>query len=298
MRTTNPQLTENGFFNVELDEIFEKAGPESNIMDKIQEKISEMRRDGFYLDIKCKQGIDVTALILDVWREVFDVCGLDCPDPADMYQVERTYRGIDDVIHQFVHVNPDMFKFNYVDRNHLEPMYDPETPTPLIDSFWGIYIESPKLMVHDLIQYDVFRDIWWNIPFNIYDGGRMILPTSRMILPIRKIELLPYRCYTFSLYGFPLSLYGFPPGISHKSGAAFPSNAVFSSIRDMAETNMRLNDFRLKCAEDKVAEFRRQLSKGEDELWKIRADATRERCFLESTILTNKSQKPIDEVVG
>lgn len=283
MHISNPQLTENGFFNVELDEIFEKAGPESSIRDKIQEKISEMHRDGFYLDIKCTQGIDFTALILDTWHEVFNVCGLDCPDPADVYQVERTYRGIDDVMHQFVHINPDMFKFNYVDRNHLGPMYEPEAPTPIIDHFWGIYIESPKLMVHDLIQYDVFRDIWWNIPFNIYDGGRTILPTNRMILPIRKIELLPYRCYMFSLYGF-------------SSEFLCGRGAVFSSIRDMAETNMRFNDFRLKCAEDRVAEFRRQLSKGEDELWKIRQEAVRVKRFYESTLLQDESREILKEV--
>jgi len=262
-------LTQSGFFNVELDEILDKAGSESAIKDKVREKMSQISRDGFYIDSICRTGIYPLALLRDRWREVFEERGLECPDPAETYRVECTYRDEDNVMHQFLHIDPDPFMFSYVDFGHRSPMHLPQV-TGYFSHFWGIYVESSELMVHDLIQYDVFRDVWWNVPWNIYDGGHLLLDVNLD------------RC-AFSLTG---SL----------SARIHNRGAIFSSVRDMVEAKERVNDFQLKLAEEKANIARRELSKCEDEVWKIRQDAARVKRFYESTFPPDESREILKEV--
>ena len=261
-------LTQSGFFNVELDEILAKAGSESAIKDKVREKISQIESDGFYIDGRCHQGIDFLEPVRNRWREIFEEKGLECPDPAKVYRVEHTYRGMDNIMHQFVHIDPSQFMFSYVDFRHLSPMLRSHK-TGRFNHFWGIYVESPELMVHDLIQYDVFRNIWWNVPYNIYDGGYDLLD--------------PDQNRVFSLSGNFATL-------PHSRGA------IFSSIRDMAETAERANDFLLKLAEEKANSARRELEAKENDMWKIRQETVRAKRFYESTLLQDESREILKEV--
>lgn len=81
--------------------------------------------------------------------------------------------------HTLVHVKPSDFTFSYVDFGNMNAVW-PRIQFVYANAFWGIYIKSDRLKIHELVQYDVFKKCFCIRPYNIYDGGTTCSITQAM----------------------------------------------------------------------------------------------------------------------
>lgn len=223
-----------------LDQI-RKNYKSSEIKKMMTKKIDEFEKHGFYLDINKDSDISFVKCFEEEIRKNIS----DLPENFDFseyYQTIGTYEFINGK-HEFIHVSPKDFTFEYVsfdpDLGSLSPLNISSSVT-YMNSFWGIYIKNDILKIHALVQYDFFVKYYAIAPYNLYDGGN---------------DLLGYSSNRYT-HKFSLS--------EQKQ-----SGGVFSSWEDFIQTNERLYAYnekkRLDIIKDDEAKFKSQIKDAKKE---------------------------------
>ena len=73
---------------------------------------------------------------------------------------------------------PKDFTFDYVDMSNMSNVMNISSNVIYANTFYGIYIKNDILHMHDIVQYDIFKQAFFINQCNIYDGGNGILVYS------------------------------------------------------------------------------------------------------------------------
>lgn len=160
----------------------EKFNDELYIKKLLDQKIEEIKVNGFYLDLFESPNfyIDGKDRLTEFECKIKNLSSNNLPSNfkiTDYYKVIGRYIK-DNQFHMFVHVSPKDFTFNYVDTSNMSNIMNISNNTIHANTFYGIYIKNDILHMHDIIQYDIFRQVFFISQYNIYDGGNDILGYS------------------------------------------------------------------------------------------------------------------------
>ena len=194
------------------------------------DKIKELSENGFYIDIICKNTYHEDMIkVIDKIYEEYNVSheNNQYMIPSNNYSIEKKYVDENDVTHLFIKVKPDNFTFKYVDFESYFKVFDITGGVVYLNSFWGIFVENKKLRIYDLIQYDFFRDIWFESRDNIYDGNN-----KNRVLPLNLANVV-------SIF---LSKYE-------------TSGAILSSFKNMIDANEKMMNHTIKEYDYKLSEL-------------------------------------------
>lgn len=206
-----------------------KSYTKNQIRKIYDDKIKELSDNGFYIDIICKNSHSVDMIKdIDKIYEEYNVVheNNQYTIPSNNYSIEKKYVDENDLTHLFIKVKPDNFTFKYVDFESYFKVFDITNGFVYLNSFWGIFVENKKLRIYDLIQYDFFRDVWFESIYNIYDGNN-----KNLVLPLNLANVL-------SIY---LNKYE-------------ASGAIFSSFKNMIDANEKMMKHSIKEYDSKLSE--------------------------------------------
>ena len=194
------------------------------------DKIKELSENGFYIDIICKDSYHEDMIkVIDKIYEEYNVSheNNQYMIPSNNYSIEKKYVDENDVNHLFIKVKPDNFTFKYVDFESYFKVFDITGGVVYLNSFWGIFVENKKLRIYDLIQYDFFRDIWFESRDNIYDGNN-----KNLVLPLNLSNVLSIFLNKYETSG-----------------------AIFSSFKNMIDANEKMMNHGIKEYDSKLSEL-------------------------------------------
>lgn len=194
------------------------------------DKIKELSENGFYIDIICKNSYHEDMIkVIDKIYEEYNVSHKNNQYmiPSNNYSIEKKYVDENDVTHLFIKVKPDNFTFKYVDFESYFKVFDITGGVVYLNSFWGIFVENKKLRIYDLIQYDFFRDIWFESKYNIYDGNN-----KNLVLPLNPTNVLSIFLNKYETSG-----------------------AIFSSFKNMIDANEKMMNHDIKGYDSKLSEL-------------------------------------------
>jgi hypothetical protein len=170
-------MNNNAYNSDMLDKIHQMYGDSSKIKKLMMQRIKDLNKNGFYLDMRNPINKDSFINILEATLK-YNIKDLPSDfDISNYYQIVGQYELKNDH-HDFVHVSPKDFIFEYVDFDNMRDVLNISQQTIYANSFWGIYIKNDVLKMHDLIQYDFFKKNYIIAPYNLYDGGNNILSYS------------------------------------------------------------------------------------------------------------------------
>ena len=194
------------------------------------DKIKELSENGFYIDIICKDSYHEDMIkVIDKIYEEYNVSheNNQYKIPSKKYSIEKKYVDENDLTHLFIKVKPDNFTFKYVDFESYFKVFDITGGVVYLNSFWGIFVENKKLRIYDLIQYDFFRDIWFESRDNIYDGNN-----KNLVLPLNLSNVLSIFLNKYETSG-----------------------AIFSSFKNMIDANEKMMNHGIKEYDSKLSEL-------------------------------------------
>lgn len=160
----------------------EKFNDELYIKKLLDQKIEEIKVNGFYLDLIEPPNfqIDGKDRLNELECAIKNLSSNKLPSDfkiTDYYKVIGRYIK-DNQFHTFVHVSPKAFTFNYVDMSNMSNVMNISSNVIYANTFYGIYIKNDILHMHDIVQYDIFKQVFFIKQYNIYDGGNGILVYS------------------------------------------------------------------------------------------------------------------------
>ena len=211
------------------DEIL-KSYTKDQIRRIYDDKIKELSENGFYIDIICKNSYHEDMIkVIDKIYEEYNVSheNNQYMIPSNNYSIEKKYVDENDVTHLFIKVKPDNFTFKYVDFESYFKVFDITGGVVYLNSFWGIFVENKKLRIYDLIQYDFFRDIWFESRDNIYDGNN-----KNRVLPLNLANVVSIFLNKYETSG-----------------------AIFSSFKNMIDANEKMMNHTIKEYDSKLSEL-------------------------------------------
>ena len=211
------------------DEIL-KSYTKDQIRKIYDDKIKELSENGFYIDIIWKDSYHEDMIkVIDKIYEEYNVSheNNQYMIPSNNYSIEKKYVDENDVTHLFIKVKPDNFTFKYVDFESYFKVFDITGGVVYLNSFWGIFVENKKLRIYDLIQYDFFRDIWFESRDNIYDGNN-----KNLVLPLNLANVLSIFLNKYKTSG-----------------------AIFSSFKNMIDANEKMMNHTIKEYDYKLSEL-------------------------------------------
>ena len=211
------------------DEIL-KSYTKDQIRRIYDDKIKELSENGFYIDIICKNTYHEDMIkVIDKIYEEYNVSheNNQYMIPSNNYSIEKKYVDENDVTHLFIKVKPDNFTFKYVDFESYFKVFDITGGVVYLNSFWGIFVENKKLRIYDLIQYDFFRDIWFESRDNIYDGNN-----KNRVLPLNLANVVSIFLNKYETSG-----------------------AIFSSFKNMIDANEKMMNHTIKEYDSKLSEL-------------------------------------------
>ena len=211
------------------DEIL-KSYTKEQIRKIYDDKIKELSENGFYIDLICKNS-HFEDIIKD-YDKIYEEYNVSHENnqymiPSNNYSIEKKYVDENDVTHLFIKVKPDNFTFKYVDFESYFKVFDITGGVVYLNSFWGIFVENKKLRIYDLIQYDFFRDIWFESRDNIYDGNN-----KNRVLPLNLANVLSIFLNKYETSG-----------------------AIFSSFKNMIDANEKMMNHGIKECDSKLSEL-------------------------------------------
>ena len=142
-----------------LDKVYQMYGDSSKIKDMMLQRIEDLEKNGFYIDLCCSHSHKLEISTLVEWFEKqMTRFNKDLPEDFDLskYYTKIGSYTISDGYHEFIHVSPSSFTFEYVDLNNMRDVLNISQPIIYANPFWGIYIKNDTLKIHDIIQYDFF----------------------------------------------------------------------------------------------------------------------------------------------
>ena len=211
------------------DEIL-KSYTKDQIRRIYDDKIKELSENGFYINIICKNSYHEDMIkVIDKIYEEYNVSheNNQYMIPSNNYSIEKKYVDENDVTHLFIKVKPDNFTFKYVDFESYFKVFDITGGVVYLNSFWGIFVENKKLRIYDLIQYDFFRDIWFESRDNIYDGNN-----KNRVLPLNLANVVSIFLNKYETSG-----------------------AIFSSFKNMIDANEKMMNHTIKEYDSKLSEL-------------------------------------------
>jgi hypothetical protein len=179
----NININNEGIYNINISSTLkEKFNDELYIKKLLDHKIEEIKVNGFYLDLIELPNfhIDGKDRLNKLEYDIKNICSNHLSSDfkiTDYYKVIGRYIK-DNYFHTFVHVLPNDFTFNYVDMSNISNIMNISRNTIYANTFYGIYIKNDILHMHDIIQYDIFKQAFFINQCNIYDGGNDILGYS------------------------------------------------------------------------------------------------------------------------
>lgn len=217
----------------------EKFNDELYIKKLLDQKIEEIKVNGFYLDLLELPNfhMDGKNRLTELECKIKNLSSNNLPSDfkiTDYYKVIGRYIK-DNQFHTFVHVSPKDFTFNYVDMSNMSNTMNISRNTTYANTFYGIYIKNDILHMHDIIQYDIFKQAFFIRPYNIYDGGNDILGYSDN-----------KNNHEFSI-----------------SGNTVHDGAIFSSWEDYIQTMENLNKYSEQKINENIESLKEQLKKAE-----------------------------------
>lgn len=165
-----------------LSTLKEKFNDELYIKKLLDQKIEEIKINGFYLDLIESPNfhIDGKDRLNILECAIKNISSNKLPSDfkiTDYYKVIGRYIK-DNQFHTFVHVSPKDFTFDYVDMSNMSNVMNISSNVIYANTFYGIYIKNDILHMHDIVQYDIFKQAFFINQCNIYDGGNGILVYS------------------------------------------------------------------------------------------------------------------------
>ena len=231
------------------DEIL-KSYTKEQIRKIYDDKIKELSENGFYIDLICKNS-HFEDIIKD-YDKIYEEYNVSHENnqymiPSNNYSIEKKYVDENDVTHLFINVKPDNFTFKYVDFESYSKVFDITGGVVYLNSFWGIFVENKKLRIYDLIQYDFFRDIWFESRDNIYDGNN-----KNRVLPLNLANVLSIFLNKYETSG-----------------------AIFSSFKNMIDANEKMMNHAIKEYDSKLSELEETIVNVKNNKTKIINDYTK-----------------------
>jgi hypothetical protein len=165
-----------------LDKVHQLYGDTTKIKKLMLQRIKDLKNNGFYIDI-CLPHFETLEKksYVEILEDYIKQNNKDIPDNFDIskyYSTVGIYTSYDNNYHEFIHVSPKNFTFEYVDFENAHNVLNISQSCIYLNSFWGIYVKNDLLEMHDLIQYDFFKKYYRIVPYNMYDGGNDILNYS------------------------------------------------------------------------------------------------------------------------
>lgn len=193
------------------------------------EKIEEMKKNGFYVDLLENNRRTTLELLEDLYTNPMSNAFVPDYKTSDHFELVREY-SLNGDRHSFIHVNPNGFTFEQVDFDNMSSVLDIRSQSVYANKFWGIYLKNDTLKIHELVQFDMYRKFFAIRSYNMYDGGNDILGYSSR---------------------------------AHYIGFGQHNGAVYFSWKDLVDVRRSIIDFANSSAAKKVEDCKKQISKVE-----------------------------------